>query len=827
MNHITNVSEDHPLWASQEYNKDEYEKQLSKINKASDNSKNVMYVNEKHAIELYDVSTLRGKVIHVFYRIIGSLGFQNPFDTVKVNYELLRLLRYGVSQHFFNEKTTQGLAENLKAHLTSQKRAHVDQAIIDVIADILTRATDENGTPASATPIMRDLTATIQAYYQTHLPKLFHTQTQAFVQDANTVKYNRGCILAATDAAQAIREISNAIEESLSESLEDGVSTILKNKENQGFDKHEFQRSNNNKCETSILKAINENPRKIAWVFQLFQIYTQRIDELIKSREFETADLLCDQLYWLHFGCTHYVENKLARDMIRQFYGEEQEILSTVANAYHAMGKISLEKQQYPAAARYLKEANWYTDRMTEKPNSVEWSLELCEVRLKLAAQLQKEGNPTESAQQYRDISLTLANITDWMLYGGPAIIEALHRKDYKTISEHFERLHKQFEPFTARSKQKKKDFSPAAIEKRLLTLIEMQQKVNQARFLHVQKTVSNCGYEAVKQLWEQGAAEIVSEETSDKNDQFYLQIYNSILTQQLSEGNQDKAIVTFKEAMGIIYTGWTSNFKACRALLEIDPASELSKEQQKSFYGALRDESNRVRILLNMAKDFDTKLEDIEPKTVEMVITKQKHLIRDLLINTSSNIPSKTNEDYISKVVDLLIREGFYVSPSEDLTNDRIYGCATFAYELWNKDGSERTLESIEEEVHTDFENTKSNPRYYVSKQLPEHEVINFSEVAEHCNISIEEQLKHRVEFFCRRSKETKIKDLIVSINGNLVKINNETILNFDISSKLNINVSLIEGRIVMLVSNSDNKHLKVIVDNYPWARAKGNCRF
>lgn len=813
MNPMTNVSEDHPLWVSQEYNKDEYEQQLTRINEASDNSKKVMYVNEKHAIELYDVSTLRRKVTHVFYRIIGRLGFQNPFDTVRVNYELLKLLRYGVSQHFFNEKTIQTLAENLKKHLISKNIAHVDQAIIDAIADILTRAAsrDEDEMRASATPIMRDLTATIQTYHNTHLPKLFHKQTQAFVQDANTVKYNKGCILAATDTAQAIREISDAIEEGLSKSLEEGVSTILKNKENQRFDKSEFQRSNNDKCSTAILKAITENSRKIAWVFQLFQIYAQRIDELVKSGEFETADILCNQLYWLYHNGTQSVENELAAGIIRQFHGEGQEILGAIANAYYAMGKSSLEAQNYPAAESYLRKANSYSEEMISKPNFLEISLELCEVHLKLAAQLQEEGNPAESAEKYNEISVTLAHITDWMLHGGPSIIEALHRKDYRTISEHFERSHKRFDP----SKQKKKDFSPEKIEKEFLPLIEMYQKVNQARFLHVQKTVSNCGYETVKQLWGQGAAGIVPRETSEKNDQLYLQIYNSILTQQLSEGNQDKAIATFKEALGIIYTGsgWTSSLRAREALFETDPASELSKEQQKSFYQALRDESHRVGILLNMERAFDAKLKDLEPKTVEMVIDKQKRLIGEFLDDTSRNIPLTMDKNYISKVVALLIGEGFYVSPEGRLTNDKVYGCRGFVYELWKEDGSERTLESIEEEMRTDFANTRSRT---------EHEVIDFNEVAGHCNISIEEQLKHRVEFLGRRSKETGIQDLVVKIDGNFVKINDDEFLSFDLTSKPKIDVKLIEGSIVMSVSNGDNKPLKVIVDNYPWARAK-----
>src|SRR5438105_3793882 len=142
-------SENHPLWVSQDYNKDEYQKQLkriyvatrkpekimyvrkkhklAKIPEANEKSEKVMYVTKDHTIELYDVSMLRGKVIHTFYRIIGKFGFQNPFDSVLVNYELLKILRYGVSQHFFNEETIQKLAENIKNHLNYKERKHLNQ----------------------------------------------------------------------------------------------------------------------------------------------------------------------------------------------------------------------------------------------------------------------------------------------------------------------------------------------------------------------------------------------------------------------------------------------------------------------------------------------------------------------------------------------------------------------------------------------------------------------------------------------------------------------------------------------------------------------------
>lgn len=802
MSHNVKIPASHPLWISTEYDKNEYEKQLLQLNQAVEKSEGI-YVTEKNTLGFWDLSTLRGKVTYVFYNIIGYLGFQNPFDTVKVNYELLKMLRYGVSQHFFEDENIKKLILDLKAILIKQKEEEY-QTFIDTI-----HASFDRKDKSSNTSIMCELNVTIQRYYENHL-KLFQKQTQPFTQDAEYIKYNEGCIQAETNSILAIKTIGNAIREGLGDLLENELNTIVRNEkeDNAQFDRHEFQRQNSRIYGNFISEAVDQNPRKTARILQLCQVYAQRIDELIKHREFATASILCNQAFWIAYELKDLKATQ-------SFCKEIEEIIGMLADAYHAMGQLCTEDKDYERADTYYENAKSYSEMVRGYKNT-EWNFEHSEVRLHLAAQLQQAGNFIEAAAQYQNLVTDLASITARTLYGGDEILEAFRKRDYETIAAHFSKLYEIYEPGT-----KPRIDTPEAVEKHLLPLITIEQKLDHARFQHVQQVVLNCGYPAVNEVWRSGLSDIASFESPEENNELFLKVYTCLLVQQLKEDKQDAAIKTFREAVNIIYTGWAANMRACRALIQNDPTAGLPVDKQINFYRALRN--THARELMNMQEEFAFKLREIPP-TVEEVLGEQKKIIEELLLKkTSPFFREKLDPSYLFQVVDLLIKEGFYVELPDpqtpylsNLKNDRVLA-STFSYSLLNEDDTFRTLESIKQEIETDLKAALLN------EHLQKYEVIKFSEIKEHCEIIVDEELKSRIEFLGRFNKETGAQELIAKLDGNFIKISSRTFLSFDLSTKLNVHVKLIDEKIVISVrDNVNNKTSKATIKNYPRARAK-----
>lgn len=120
----------------------------------------------------------------------GWLGFENKADAFKVNYELLKLLRYGKKHGFFEDRQVKEIMSNVANTLSSEPQHKV---IADIIPKVLNHSPEDN-----------TLDQTINSYYATHSKdhlrdarwtRVYHKYISPVKYDTAVMLYNMGRIL--------------------------------------------------------------------------------------------------------------------------------------------------------------------------------------------------------------------------------------------------------------------------------------------------------------------------------------------------------------------------------------------------------------------------------------------------------------------------------------------------------------------------------------------------------------------------------------------------------------------------------------------------------
>lgn len=189
----------HPAWDGHNFSQDEYEKVLKKLaNKKGDE---VLMVDDN------SVKTA-GKLMQLWQRVKGWCGFENQTDITKVNYELLKLLRYGENCHYFDEKSIQELLDDVRAKLDRQNNSIVLNAIGDILST------------GSKQAVVSNIDKKITSFYKLHQDELheaywgqfFNDTMTPFHGDRATYQFNTGRISNAEgDYPTGIRAMEDAI----------------------------------------------------------------------------------------------------------------------------------------------------------------------------------------------------------------------------------------------------------------------------------------------------------------------------------------------------------------------------------------------------------------------------------------------------------------------------------------------------------------------------------------------------------------------------------------------------------------------------------------
>lgn len=199
MSGTTSFSDYHPSWEGREFNKEEYESLLEELASKTSHSSTLML--EDHSFKVV------GPIMHVWQKIKGWFGFENRTDPIKVNYELLKLLRYGKNHHFLENDKIRSLLKTFKRTLDSE---YQHEKVANVVGDLINK---KEGSV--------NLDNEVKVYYKTHIkelhepfwPKLFHHYTSPVVHNTALVQFNLGRIYASEgNLKEALVNMQNALE---------------------------------------------------------------------------------------------------------------------------------------------------------------------------------------------------------------------------------------------------------------------------------------------------------------------------------------------------------------------------------------------------------------------------------------------------------------------------------------------------------------------------------------------------------------------------------------------------------------------------------------
>ena len=187
----------HPSWESREFSKEEYKQELDKLA----NEKSGGYIiSDHHSFKRV------GLIGYIWQTIKGWFNGEIQTKPIKVNYELLKFLRYGQTHHFFDDPTIKTLITNLQATLPKESPYDKTVTLIKQIAS------------ASLTNLK--IESEIKTFYANHqsdlsepaLVSLFHRISAPVIPNTALLHYNKGRIHASNgDLKQAIQSFETAI----------------------------------------------------------------------------------------------------------------------------------------------------------------------------------------------------------------------------------------------------------------------------------------------------------------------------------------------------------------------------------------------------------------------------------------------------------------------------------------------------------------------------------------------------------------------------------------------------------------------------------------
>lgn len=112
MQSLPHFSNAHPTWEGDNLNKEEYASLLAALSQ-----------KKPDEVFLTDGKSIRvgGLIVQLWQRIKGWLGLESELNPIRVDYELLKLLKYGETHHFFTDDQIQTLFKNLAKTLKCEK----------------------------------------------------------------------------------------------------------------------------------------------------------------------------------------------------------------------------------------------------------------------------------------------------------------------------------------------------------------------------------------------------------------------------------------------------------------------------------------------------------------------------------------------------------------------------------------------------------------------------------------------------------------------------------------------------------------------------------
>lgn len=189
------------LWEPRDFNENEY---VSLLNGIANKDEGSTLMVDDNSIKVV------GNVMKVWQTIKGWFGFENKTDPIKVNYEMLKILRYGESHHYLQNENITPLLKKLQQTLAKEKSY---EKIATIIGEVLLDKSRDIATRDNA------LDTEIRTYQTVHRNELnepfwlriFPRYFAGVKADEAHLLYNRGRILASSkEYEEAIKALEKA-----------------------------------------------------------------------------------------------------------------------------------------------------------------------------------------------------------------------------------------------------------------------------------------------------------------------------------------------------------------------------------------------------------------------------------------------------------------------------------------------------------------------------------------------------------------------------------------------------------------------------------------
>lgn len=170
------------MWEPRDFNEDEYETVLNAIANKEEGSSLMVEDNSVKVV---------GTITKIWQTLKGWFGFENKTDPIKVNYELLKILRYGESHHYLQSEHITPLLEKLHRTLSNEKSY---EKIATIIGNVIQHKNDRELTLDNEIRTYQKLhkDQLIEPFWSRVFPRYF----ARIKGDEAHVQYNRGRILA-------------------------------------------------------------------------------------------------------------------------------------------------------------------------------------------------------------------------------------------------------------------------------------------------------------------------------------------------------------------------------------------------------------------------------------------------------------------------------------------------------------------------------------------------------------------------------------------------------------------------------------------------------
>lgn len=194
-----------PEWEHYHFDKEGYKKLFVEISSKEEDRVLLRY---DHTIKVASL------IENLWHQLLGLLGFEDRTNVIKVNYELLKILRYGENHHYFEDAEIRKVLTLTQKKLSSQHQYRRIGQIIGLVME--STLNTELGAEKPATLINHR----IDLYYREHKsqlkeafwPALFHKYVTPPQRDAALIHYNMGRIfLGEQNLEKAIDSFQNAL----------------------------------------------------------------------------------------------------------------------------------------------------------------------------------------------------------------------------------------------------------------------------------------------------------------------------------------------------------------------------------------------------------------------------------------------------------------------------------------------------------------------------------------------------------------------------------------------------------------------------------------